>query len=126
VAAAAGPVLGGLLTQAGWRLSFFVNLPVGLAAIGFLTQAAPSPRRAVRFDWTGQVTAFLALGALTYALIEGGSAGFGASRIIAAFLISAASFTVFFCSIPPIFTGSTPAVRINRSTSSPARSSPAA
>jgi MFS transporter, DHA2 family, methylenomycin A resistance protein len=95
VAAAAGPVLGGLLTQVDWRLIFLVNLPVGLAAIGFLAQAAPSPRRAGRFDWTGQVTAVLALGALTYGLIEGGSASFGASRVIAAFLIAAASFTVF-------------------------------
>jgi MFS transporter, DHA2 family, methylenomycin A resistance protein len=95
VAAAAGPVLGGLLTQVGWRLIFFVNLPVGLAAIGLLARAAPSPRRAVRFDWTGQVSAVLALGALTYALIEGGSAGFGSSHIIVAFLISPASFTVF-------------------------------
>jgi DHA2 family methylenomycin A resistance protein-like MFS transporter len=77
VAAAAGPVLGGLLTQVGWRLIFFVNLPVGLAAIGLLARAAPSPRRAVRFDWTGQITAVLALGALTYALIEGWRAGSG-------------------------------------------------
>jgi len=95
VAAAAGPVLGGLLTQVGWRLIFFVNLPVGLAAIGLLARAAPSPRRAVRFDWAGQVSAVLALGALTYALIEGGSGGFGSSRIIAAFLVSATSFAVF-------------------------------
>jgi MFS transporter, DHA2 family, methylenomycin A resistance protein len=95
VAAAAGPVLGGLLTQVGWRLIFFVNLPVGLAAIGLPARAAPSPRRAVRFDWTGQVSAVLALGALTYALIEGGSAGFGSSHIIVAFLVSATSFAVF-------------------------------
>jgi MFS transporter, DHA2 family, methylenomycin A resistance protein len=95
VAAAAGPVLGGLLTQAGWRLIFFVNLPAGLAAIGLLARAAQSPRQAVRFDWAGQVSAVLALGALTYALIEGGSAGFGSGPIIAAFLISATSFAVF-------------------------------
>jgi MFS transporter, DHA2 family, methylenomycin A resistance protein len=95
VAAAAGPVLGGLLTQAGWRLIFFVNLPVGLAAIGLLARAARSPRRAVRFDWTGQASAVLTLGALTYALIEGGNSGFGSSRIIGAFLISAASCAVF-------------------------------
>lgn len=95
VAAAAGPVLGGLLTQASWRLIFFVNLPVGLAAMGLLRRAAPSPRRPARFDWTRQVSAVLALAALTYALIEGGSSGFGTGRIIAAFLISATSFAVF-------------------------------
>ncbi len=31
--AAAGPILGGLLTQVDWRLIFFVNLPVGAAAL---------------------------------------------------------------------------------------------
>ena len=95
VAAAAGPVLGGLLTQVDWRLIFFVNLPVGLAAVGLLAQAAPSPRRTARFDWTGQASAVLSLGALTYAFIEGGSVGFGSNRIITAFVVAAASFAVF-------------------------------
>jgi hypothetical protein len=65
MAAAAGPVLGGALTQLDWRLIFFLNLPVGVVAVLVLRGAADSPRRVVPFDWTGQITAVLALGALT-------------------------------------------------------------
>jgi DHA2 family methylenomycin A resistance protein-like MFS transporter len=63
VAAAAGPVLGGLLTQLDWRLIFYVNLPVGAAALLVLARVAPSPRRPMPFDWLGQVAAVLALAA---------------------------------------------------------------
>ena len=35
IAAAAGPPLGGLLVQADWRWVFLVNVPVGLAGLGF-------------------------------------------------------------------------------------------
>jgi DHA2 family methylenomycin A resistance protein-like MFS transporter len=51
VAAAAGPVLGGVLTQIDWRLIFFVNLPVGAAALLVLSHVAP--RRAARNPLTG-------------------------------------------------------------------------
>ena len=95
VAAAAGPVLGGLLAQVEWRLIFFVNLPVGLTALAVLARVANSPRRPVRFDWAGQVTAVLALAALTYACIEGGSEGFGKPPVLAAFLVAVAGLAVF-------------------------------
>ena len=95
VAAAAGPVLGGALVQADWRLIFFLNLPVGAAALTVLARVPGSPRRASRFDWTGQASAVLALAGLTYAVIEGGTGGYGSARIVAAFTVAAASFAVF-------------------------------
>lgn len=96
VAAAAGPVIGGALAQADWRLIFFVNLPVAAAALTvLLTRVADSPRRPARFDWTGQASAVLALGALTFAVIEGGSQGYGNGLIIGAFAVAAVSFAVF-------------------------------
>ncbi|WP_284989567.1 MFS transporter [Arthrobacter sp. efr-133-TYG-120] len=49
VAAAAGPVLGGILTQLDWRLIFFVNLPVGVAALLVLSRVAPSPHILLTF-----------------------------------------------------------------------------
>jgi MFS transporter, DHA2 family, methylenomycin A resistance protein len=95
VAAAAGPLLGGVLVQADWRLIFFINVPVGAAAIAVLAGVAPSPRRHARFDLPGQVTAVVALAALTYGCIEGGSQGFGAAPVITAFMVAAVSFAAF-------------------------------
>ena len=62
VAASAGPVLGGLLTLVTWRMIFFVNVPVGAWALLLLAGGSAPPRRRVSFDWTGQVTAVLAMG----------------------------------------------------------------
>lgn len=95
VAAAAGPVLGGVLTQIDWRLIFFVNLPVGAAALVILSRVAPSPRRQAPFDWTGQISAVAALASLTYAIIEGASAGYGSPAILLMFAVCAASVAAF-------------------------------
>jgi MFS transporter, DHA2 family, methylenomycin A resistance protein len=95
VAAAAGPVLGGVLVQADWRLIFFINLPIGVAALTVLTRVADSSRRRTQFDWAGQATAVLGLAALTYACIEGGSVGFTSSAVIGAFFLSAAAGVTF-------------------------------
>jgi MFS transporter, DHA2 family, methylenomycin A resistance protein len=94
-AAAAGPILGGALAQVDWRLIFFLNLPVGALAIGILSRVADSPRRVVRFDWTGQVSAVVGLAALTFGVIEGGSLGFASPEIISAFGVAVASFSIF-------------------------------
>ena len=95
VAAAAGPVLGGVLTQIDWRLIFFVNLPVGAAALMVLSRVAPSPRRPMPFDWLGQITAVLALATLTYGIIEGASIGYGSPEILTLFAVCTASAGAF-------------------------------
>jgi MFS transporter, DHA2 family, methylenomycin A resistance protein len=96
-ASVSGPVLGGLLTLVSWRLIFFVNVPVGVAALVLLGRAAGSPHHAVPFDWAGQLTAVLGLGGLTYGAIETGTAGIGAPSVLAAFgiaVVALASFIV--------------------------------
>lgn len=95
VAAAAGPVLGGLVTQIDWRLIFDVNLPVGAVALVVLTLVAESPRRARRFDWIGQIAAVLALGGLTFGIIEGGRLGYAAPPVLAAFAFAAVAAMAF-------------------------------
>ncbi|GGU88474.1 MFS transporter [Streptomyces litmocidini] len=76
VAVALGPVAGGALTTAwSWRGIFFVNLPLGLLALSLLTRVARSSRRPAPLDLPGQLTAVTALGALTFAAIEGGAEG---------------------------------------------------
>lgn len=95
IASTSGPVLGGLLTLASWRLIFFINVPVGAAALLFLARTAPSLQRKARFDWVGQATAMLAMGALIYGVIEGGATGFTAPRAIEAFVVAAIAGTTF-------------------------------
>ncbi|MBK6011558.1 MFS transporter [Streptomyces sp. MBT53] len=95
VGSAAGPLLGGALSAVDWRWIFFINLPVGAVALALLTRVARSPRRPVPFDWTGQLSAVLAMGGVTYALIEGGEYGFSDTPVIAAFAVAALSLTVF-------------------------------
>lgn len=95
VGAAAGPLLGGALTVLSWRWIFFINVPVGAVALLLLARVARSPRRPVPFDRTGQVTAVLTMGGLTYALIEGGEYGFDRPEVLAALAVAAVSLVVF-------------------------------
>lgn len=67
-----------------------VNLPIGLAAIGLTARyvpesRAPQPRRP---DPTGQGLVIAALALLTYAVIEGGRIGFGATRIVVLLVVT--------------------------------------
>jgi DHA2 family methylenomycin A resistance protein-like MFS transporter len=81
-AVALGPVLGGALTTAwSWRGIFFVNLPVGALGLVLTARAPRSPRRPAPLDVPGQVSAVVALAALTYAVIEGGRAGLAAGVV---------------------------------------------
>src|SRR5947209_5498930 len=66
VAAASGPVVGGLLSLASWRLIFVLNLPVGVVALLLLARAPGSPHHTHPLDWPGQALAMLALTGLTY------------------------------------------------------------
>ncbi|WP_344020096.1 MFS transporter [Streptomyces luteireticuli] len=92
IALAAGPVLGGLLTEtAGWRAVFLLNLPVGAVVLVLLTRTAPSPRRPRPLDPAGQVTAVLTLAGLTFAVIEGGHAGWSSPAVPGALAVAAAA-----------------------------------
>jgi EmrB/QacA subfamily drug resistance transporter len=94
---ALGPVVGGALVDSvGWRAVFLVNIPVGLLAILLTALYVPESRaaRPRRLDPAGQALVIVALGSLTYAIIEGGRVGFASPGIIALFAVSLASFVV--------------------------------
>ncbi|MEK6440506.1 MFS transporter [Pseudonocardia sp. T1-2H] len=82
---AAGPVLGGLLVDAvGWRSIFWINVPVGIAAMilagRFIPESrAPRPRR---LDPVGQLLVMVLLGGLTFAIIEAPVRGWGSPLIL--------------------------------------------
>lgn len=85
VAMAAGPVLGGVLTEVvGWRAVFLLNLPIGALILALLTRTAPSPRRPAPLDLAGQATAVLALAGIAFAVIEGGHLGWTSAPVLGA------------------------------------------
>lgn len=78
IAAAVGPLLGGLLLDAaGWRPLFLLNIPIALAAVVLARTAVPESRDSgtdgTDLDLVGTVTAVGGLGLLTYGLIRLGS-----------------------------------------------------
>ncbi len=83
ISLALGPVLGGALVQGvGWRSIFWINVPIGLAALAltmrFVPESrAPQPRRV---DPVGQLLVIVLLGSLTYAIIEAPSPGWLTAR----------------------------------------------
>ncbi|WP_327357025.1 MFS transporter [Streptomyces sp. NBC_01304] len=76
VALALGPVAGGaLITWWGWPGIFFINLPLGALTLVLLVRAPRSLPRPAPLDLPGQLTAVVALTALTFAVIERGTTG---------------------------------------------------
>jgi EmrB/QacA subfamily drug resistance transporter len=91
------PVLGGLLTELSWRLIFFVNIPVGVAAILMTLTGVQEfrPPGSRRIDLPGSGVFTIGLVALIYGLIESGGAGWGSDRVIISLAVAAAALTSF-------------------------------
>ena len=97
-AAAAGPVLGGLLTEGlSWRWIFFVNLPVSVLAIAMtLRFIGPDRVRAgLRLDLAGLVTFTAGAAAITLGLIRSSEDGWGTASTIALLAGGVAALAVF-------------------------------
>ncbi|MCQ8188286.1 MFS transporter [Streptomyces rugosispiralis] len=78
ISMAAGPIIGGALVEsAGWRAIFWINVPIGLAALFLTRRYVPESRapRARRVDPVGQALVVVLLVALTYAIIESPNLG---------------------------------------------------
>jgi len=91
---AMGPVVGGVLVATvGWRGIFWVNIPVGIAAIVATALLVPESRAAHgrRVDPVGQVLIIVMLASLTYAIIEGPRQGWSSGIILGLFGVSAAA-----------------------------------
>ena len=98
VAVAVGPIVGGALTSTlGWRWIFFINVPIGVAAL-IVTLARVRETRdpeARGIDWFGLVTFGLANTALVLGLLRGNDEGWTSPGIIGLFVAAALLFAAF-------------------------------
>jgi EmrB/QacA subfamily drug resistance transporter len=84
IAAAAGPPLGGLLVEVGWRWVFIVNVPVGLAGVlvGWRVLSEIRHPETRRPDLLGAVLLTIGVAALVVAIVQGPSWGWASARVI--------------------------------------------
>jgi MFS family permease len=98
LAAAGGPLLGGLLTEhVSWRAIFLVNLPVTAITIALTLAFVQASGRTpgVRPDVAGTCSFTVSAATLTYGLIRAGDDGFGAAVPLAMFGLAAVALAAF-------------------------------
>jgi EmrB/QacA subfamily drug resistance transporter len=97
-AVAVGPLVGGALTTAvGWRWIFFVNVPIGVVAVGLTLAKVQESRDPTghKIDWLGVATFSVSLFTLVLALIRGNADGWGSTTIVSLLVISAVAMGLF-------------------------------
>jgi EmrB/QacA subfamily drug resistance transporter len=93
-----GPVIGGALTQTvGWRSIFWINVPIGIAAVLLSARFVPESKaaRARAFDPVGQALVLVGLTALTWGVIEGPHEGWGSASTLGIFATAAVALLGF-------------------------------
>jgi EmrB/QacA subfamily drug resistance transporter len=96
---AIGPSLGGfIISIAGWRWMFLVNIPVGLIAFAVVQRFVPAiaPRAPnAPFDWPGTLLAGVMLSAFALGLIGGQRNGFADPFVVMLLVVALVSLLTF-------------------------------
>jgi EmrB/QacA subfamily drug resistance transporter len=98
VAVAIGPLVGGAIVDGlGWEWVFFINVPVGIAAVAvtYLRLRESRDPNATRVDWPGVATFSLSLFLLVLGLVRGNEEGWGSTQILSLFAGAAALLVAF-------------------------------
>jgi len=98
LAVAIGPLIGGVLTSGlSWRWIFFVNIPIGIAALAISWSRVAESRapQASRPDWLGFALFTVALATLVYGLIEANDRSFTSGLVLSCFAVAAVLLIAF-------------------------------
>jgi EmrB/QacA subfamily drug resistance transporter len=97
MAAALGPVIGGLLVAASWRWVFLVNVPIGLIALvaGALRLPDVPGHPIPRPDALGSALVTIGVGGLTAGLVKGQEWGWGSTTTVAVLAASVIVLALF-------------------------------
>ncbi len=92
-----GPVVGGAVTQGlAWRWIFWLNVPIGLAAIPFvLTRIKESYGPRARLDIPGLMLVTAAMFGIVWGLMRGNSAGWGSVEVVGSLAAGAVLLAAF-------------------------------
>jgi EmrB/QacA subfamily drug resistance transporter len=98
--ATVGCLAGGLLTRyVGWEFIFYLNVPIGVAALCLAPRVVPESRlrdESRRFDVAGASSITGALVLLVYAVSQAPQIGWGATRTVVMLIAAAALLATFF------------------------------
>ena len=94
-----GLVLGGLLTELGWRWTFLLPVPIAIALLAIGPRVIPHDRGAAlsrrRFDVPGAVTLTTGMLLLVRTIVEAPDQGWASAQTIGAFALSAILLSLF-------------------------------
>ncbi|MEA2497417.1 MAG: hypothetical protein QOJ29_5328 [Thermoleophilaceae bacterium] len=97
-AVAIGPLVGGAITDGlGWEWIFFVNVPIGIAAVIFTQRKVDESRNpnARSVDWPGLIVWSSGLFLLVLALIRGNDQGWGSAKTVTEIVIAVGLIIAF-------------------------------
>jgi EmrB/QacA subfamily drug resistance transporter len=98
--AAAGPVLGGLLTSIDWRMVFLVNVPLAVATVAIALRATPDLRTAAEdrrsIDVPGTIAFAVGAGGVVLGLGQGPAVGWDSPGTIVPLAVGAVALAIFF------------------------------
>ncbi len=94
-----GPSVGGVCVSLwNWRAIFFINIPIGAAALTLIWKFVPQlvpPHSNQRFDILGAVIAAISLGSYSLGMVMAQRHGFGDSLVLALFAIAVVGIATF-------------------------------